>query len=273
MNLLGKSLIVLIFVMSIFFMAVSVMVFATHENWKAKKTAVDTELQDVKNDNSRLQTEREELEKLLALERASRTQAIAALESEYQQKTQALAETTQLLQKTEDDKRALTATVAATTELVSGLQQEVEKQRAANIGLLEDHRSKFADVMTKTDENNQLQAMLERLQQQTRQLRDQLGIAEQVLSYNGLQPTAPVTGIAPRAEGRVEEVRGDRVLVSLGSDDGIRVGHQMDVSRGELYLGRIRIVKTDEDKSVGEIQDGFRRGAIQRDDRVRTQVK
>jgi hypothetical protein len=62
------------------------------------------------------------------------------------------------------------------------------------------------------------------------------------------------------------------VEISLGRDDGIREGHQLDVYRGGQYLGRIEIRRTQDDKSVGQILPGFRKGFIQQGDDVAATV-
>ena len=54
MNLLGKIFTVLIFVMSIVFMSLSLMVFATHKNWKQAAIGVNP-----KNPGLKMQLEQE----------------------------------------------------------------------------------------------------------------------------------------------------------------------------------------------------------------------
>ncbi|MFO0916116.1 MAG: hypothetical protein U0795_24375 [Pirellulales bacterium] len=273
MNLLGKSLIVLIFVMAIFFMASSVMVFATHENWKTKHAALQSNLQQIQASNSELQSERDKLERQLALERAARAQSIAALESQFQQQSQELLAKQQQLDNVSANAREQTRAVQAATDTVKALQQQVDTQKSELFALRDDVRKKFEEVLALTDSNYQLEGMKDRVESLARDLRTQLGKAEQVLRYNNLEATAPVSNVAPRAEGRVVSVRGNLVQISLGKDDGIRPDHELDVSRGDLYLGRIRITKVEDDSSVGEILEGFRRGGIQGGDRVRTQVR
>ena len=58
------------------------------------------------------------------------------------------------------------------------------------------------------------------------------------------------------------------IEISVGRDDGLREGHEMDVYRGSQYLGRVQIVRADVDKSIAKMLDGFRRGYIQKDDKV-----
>src|SRR4029078_9247260 len=80
MSLVGKIFTMLILILSIIFMAFSMMVFATHKNWKATAgtlqtplAAANTALQD-----SQAAVEREKTE--LAREQAARKAALASLQ-------------------------------------------------------------------------------------------------------------------------------------------------------------------------------------------------
>src|SRR5688500_16857083 len=81
MTLVGKIFTVLIFVMSLVFMSFSVMVFATHKNWKAAATATDAKLTSANALNDQLKTKQAELEMQLATEQAARPAALAALQT------------------------------------------------------------------------------------------------------------------------------------------------------------------------------------------------
>jgi hypothetical protein len=69
----------------------------------------------------------------------------------------------------------------------------------------------------------------------------------------------------------VLEVSGkDLIEISIGADDGLKVGHALDVYRGSTYLGRIVIRKTGPDRAVGQVLRELQRGQIKRGDRVTT---
>ncbi len=57
------------------------------------------------------------------------------------------------------------------------------------------------------------------------------------------------------AEGLVLQVKGSLVLISVGSNDGVRIGDDLHVARGEKYVGTIRITKVEKDASVGRTTD------------------
>ena len=103
------------------------------------------------------------------------------------------------------------------------------------------------------------------------QLTDQLAQAKVVLDRNGLDIDMPVG--PPVVDGLVLNVGKDNLVeISIGHDDGLREGHELDVSRGNRYLGRIIIVRTQPDRAVAEIKKDFSKGLIQKGDRVRTKV-
>ena len=56
------------------------------------------------------------------------------------------------------------------------------------------------------------------------------------------------------------------VDVSIGSDDGVRLGDVVDVSRGSQWLGRLVVQKVAYDTAVARIE--AKRGAIQKGDRI-----
>lgn len=48
------------------------------------------------------------------------------------------------------------------------------------------------------------------------------------------------------------------IHVAAGSDDGVSLGHTMDVSRGNQYLGRLVVQQVDPDASIARIKQKWR---------------
>ena len=67
---------------------------------------------------------------------------------------------------------------------------------------------------------------------------------------------------------------GEKVLieVSIGSDDGLRKGHTLEVFRNQSYLGRVVVKSLQPDRAVCEIIPEYRKGIIKRGDRVATRI-
>ena len=112
-----------------------------------------------------------------------------------------------------------------------------------------------------------------RLAERQTQLLAEMARMEDVLTKHGLTALTDVANIPPAVDGYVTQV-GDRDLIeiSIGSDDGLRRGHHLDVFRQNVYLGRIVIIDTEPDKAVGEIVKEYRKGLIKKGDRVATKL-
>src|SRR5690606_20255127 len=69
------------------------------------------------------------------------------------------------------------------------------------------------------------------------------------------------------------------VQISIGSDDGLVEGHELDVYRTGLsngsrpvYLGRIKLTTVEPDRAVGVVTHRPKNGIIERGDNVTTQL-
>lgn len=271
MNTLGKILIVLIFVMSIFFMAFSFMVFMTHDSWKDKASQADRDLQQARNQNSQLEASIAEAKTQRQAENAARTTAIALLEARLQTDSQQLAETQGQL-------RTLQAKQSAMGEQVTGSLAALQMERQKVEGLRENVKSAqaerdkiFGEVVNLKNQVLELESIRQRLAAREQDLLEQLASAKAVLLANDLSEHDSVANIPPPTEGRVSEVRDNKlVLVTLGTDDGLRRGHTLNVHRGSKYLGKIQLTKMLKDRSVGKVLPDYQKGAIMRGDSVRT---
>jgi hypothetical protein len=77
----------------------------------------------------------------------------------------------------------------------------------------------------------------------------------------------------PQLDGDVIAVAANSIEVSIGSDDGLQVGHTLEVYRNGQYVGRAIVRSVKPDRAVAEIDKNFSRGAVQRGDKVTTKVK
>jgi hypothetical protein len=281
MTLVGKIFTVLILVMSIMFMAFSVMVFATHKNWKeladnastagGKKpglkqqlAALNTALTDAKALEQRLRNE-------LAQEQASRKAALAALQVRA---TKAEADL-QIVQGKYDalftqNAQTVKANETAQTRLLA-LEAETKTLRDTLRTTQKDLDEKFQKVVKLTDDLNQANSLQQILEERNREAVNQIARMKNVMNAKGLTETSLVDHIPPPVEGVVLEVSDkDLIEISIGHDDGLKIGHSLDVYRDNTYLGRIVIRKTGPDRAVGQVQKELQRGQIKRGDRVTT---
>jgi len=65
---------------------------------------------------------------------------------------------------------------------------------------------------------------------------------------------------------------GDLVEVAIGSDDGVKEGQTMTVSRGNQYLGTIVIRMVSPDLAIGKIDNATYRAKIRKGDTVTANI-
>jgi hypothetical protein len=59
----------------------------------------------------------------------------------------------------------------------------------------------------------------------------------------------------------------------VGADDGLKPRHTVEVFRGDRYLGRVEILRTEPDRAVGRILRQFQQGQIEEGDDVATRFR
>lgn len=283
MTLLGKVFTVLIFIMSLVFMTFAVAVFATHKNWKMYVTN-DTpnekyglglmhQLAAQEKTNVNLRAEMEELLSELQREMAARRHAIGVLETK-------LAEVRASLTSREGDLRNLQASEGEAAEALkiaeddrAALRIEVGKLRDKITQTLADRDNKFSVLVQRTDQLHAVQGFLQNFKERNLQLAAQISEYKRVMDAHGLTPEMNTSHIPPKLDGIVTAV-GERNLieVSLGVDDGLQVGHRLEVFRSGTYLGHAVVLKTDPDRSVAQVDEESQRGLVKVRDRVATKL-
>ena len=95
-----------------------------------------------------------------------------------------------------------------------------------------------------------------------------------MLNHVGVDPNKPLPPrTRPTVQGLVATVdkSGKVIEFTIGSDDGLFVGHTMEVfNKRKQYLGRVKIIKVTPDKAVGKVI--IHRGKIRRGDYVATEL-
>jgi len=275
MNLVGKIFVVLIFFMSVAFMSFAVMVYATHKNWrdeivdpangwKAKLAAADKKTAD-------LQAEKDAREGELTAERTAALQALMKSENALQGVSK---ENDELSAQVADLTKAQTAASVAMSmaqKKYDTLRKDVDVLRA-DIKLAQtSESSQFSKATALADKLHVAMGQLATLTDRNQQLSLEVVRQREALKAGGQMATA--SGAAPAAPAGLAGIvlavgASDLVEVSIGSDDGLQAGHTLDVYRGNKYLGRVRVLKTDPDRAVGSILKDYSQGIIQKGDNV-----
>jgi len=275
MNLLGRLFIVLIFIGSVMFMAMSIALYATHTNWREHAERLDRDLRQRTQDLAELQRQKDAMEAAMNLEIRRQANNNLALATRVRQLTQDNDEARDGLA---DLRRQLDAQVAA----VASVSNETALLRArldgANEALHTSQNEWMAmstELIRTIDEAHGLAIQVANYQTISWQLAQDYRDAVEVLRRLGVTADLALLAAQPPAgiRGSVTEVRpGGVVEISIGSDSGLARGHHLDIVRNRdgrsSYIGKIELTNVTADRAVGRVMPEFRRGVVQRNDEV-----
>jgi hypothetical protein len=275
MNLVGKIMIFATLAMSIIFMTMAVGVYGTHKNWKeaieATPGGYKAQLEKARSEKRELQGRLQRLQAQLVEEQTAAREQLAKLESvrdELIAKRDALQkERDSLFEESQKQVAALDTTQSNLEKLTGEVKVLRDDIRAA-----QDERDKeFAKVVEVTDKIHQVEGDLKRTKEREQQV---------VVQYAKLKDLArkyrwDESGADAPADlhGKVLAISATNLVeVSIGSDDGLKVGNTLEVFRGSHYLGRIEVLRLDVDRAVGKILQDYKRGPIQKGDEFATHL-
>ncbi len=273
MNLIGKILVILIFVMSLVYLGFATTVYSTHQNWKARVTKLKADISKADQQKVEVQTKLDAEVKKLQAERDAAQQLLGTA----QQAREALAKEIEAkaaeLAKLETDLRDRTAAAATANQNLAAADAKVEKLRQEIVDIRTQRDANFKKATELQDEKNALGADKKRLEDVNAKLGEQMAKAKLVLDRNGLSVETNVDGIPPKLDGIVLAVADNLVELSIGSDDGLARGHELSVSRASKFVGKVRVISTTPDKAVAQVIADYQKGRIEKDDRVATRIQ
>ena len=270
MNLMGKIFTLLIFFMSICFLVIAVMVGASHRNWKDAAAENKARADQAQQTADAVKNKTGEKEKLLAAERVSRALQLAQLESQlkvamdkFKSKEAELRD--EVVQSTERLRRMEQA-----EERLAQQDAEVAQLKSENSRLASDIADKFSLVRSLTNEGFELKNRIDALEKLNQDLSANLAQKQKVMVRNGLTDQSLTDHIVPKLDGIVTKIAdaNDMIAFGLGTDDGLRTGHVLDVYRGDRYIGKVTVVKSDFNVSVARVNKDFMQDRIQEGDHV-----
>lgn len=270
MNLAGKFLTFLILFMSIVFLVLAIVTGASHREWK-KIASLNKQRADTAE---RLLNEAKERTsqgaRLLEAEATSRQQFIAHLNSELvkerenrEQKERELTELTAMVQ-------TQLTNLENAEKRIANQDTEMAQLREQNKNLIDEIGTRRVEVTTLTNEVFSLRGTLDELKSRAEGLNEQLAKATKVLKANGLNENSLTDSIAPRLEALVMKTEGELAIVSAGTDDGLRVGHIIDIYRGDRFVAKGRVVNAEYNMAAARILSEYRQAAVQEGDIVTT---
>lgn len=273
MNFVGRILIVVTLVMSILFASLSVAVFATHVNWRERAADLEKKVGQLELARTQLQRDIEATEEQIAREQAARKFEVAILHTQVDQAQAQLQQSEALLAQEQSAHSTLEESSKVAVNELARLTSEVGDLRTS----LRDNRqardAKHSELVSKIDEVNALQGQKANLEERTMTLSEQVARYKKVADAAGISEFDNVENVPPAVDGVVVAVgKGDLLEISIGSDDGLKQGHTLDVFRQGTYLGRVVVRKASPDRSVVQIVPEYRKGLIKKGDRVATRI-
>ncbi|HEX3602239.1 MAG TPA: hypothetical protein VHU84_18950 [Lacipirellulaceae bacterium] len=277
MNWLGKVFVLVIVIMSLVFMGLSMAVYATHKNWKTESEKLNTELTTAKAEKEAEITKRNQLVENYEREKTNQTQQIVKLEAEESAQAERVVQMQTELDGLKQHEREHIAAVASTQAINQTLAGEVGDLRQKVRTEQQTRDRVFKTALDATEQLHQSAGQYERALEENKQLTKQVAGMTSVMMEKGIDPKTDPGSVVPTVEGVVNQVRrtagAQLVEVSIGADDGLKTGNTLEVSRGDKYLGKLEIIETSPDKSVGRVERKFQQGQIQEGDRVATRIK
>lgn len=278
MTRLGQIFTLLLLILSVAFFVASVAVNASHKNLRDQVTEFQSRVRLLDTSIEELKKAAETNKTQLAQEQVARRVSLAALQTqlatELDKNQQANTQLNDLNSKNTQATQSLAQTLAELKRITSEndlLKQEIDK-------IITDRNGQRRTVINLTDELNGLKSKRIDLESEIKNLRDQATLYQAMADTRGAALAAaglkdPDDVPPSDLKGVVLAVGSDSsVEISVGRDDGLRQGHQLDVFRNGSYLGRIEIRTIADDKAVGKVLPSFRKGFIQAGDRVASKV-
>ena len=272
-NVLGKIFVFGVFVMSLMLMSFAVAIYSSHVNWQEVAKKKQEDLDKLKAEETSLNQEITRLTANVATSEAARDQVIAKfqqalIEKDKELKTLKDARDDKLteMQKKIADLATVEADLTRAREEVTKLQAEVrDKQQKVDSQV-----TRAAEIAGQLHEK---ESFLEIANERKAQLEKQVAQARLLLKQNGLSLDSLPKDRVPTMNGVVVAVADDAIEVSLGFDDGLQTGHQIEVYRNDEYLGRAIVKSVKPDRAVAVLVREYSRGIVQRGDKVTTRLK
>jgi|TARA_Y100000385_G_C12999011_1_gene596255 hypothetical protein len=261
------------------FAALALVATASHKNWRDVvltgvngQPGLKDQIEAIDRDNQQLRDQRDRTKNALAREQIARKTALAALQTQLDRLQEELGRSgaeveglrTQVTELTTSDLNK-TKQLETLTGENARLRTSVRDEQAARDTL-------FTTTLELTDQMNVLRGFKQRLEQRNKQLMAQATRFEEVIAARGIDINEPLDGAPPERNGNILQI--DRpshlVLISIGSDEGLRAGHFLEVTRAGRYVGKLKVRNTEPDRSVAEILKDYSEGILQEGDRVDT---
>lgn len=272
-NVIGKIFVFAVFIMSLMLMSFAVAIYSSHQNWQEIAEKTKQQLKDLKEEEASLNAEITRLTKNVAASEAARDQVIAKFQQALVEKDQQLKTLKEAGDKKLTEMQEKIAELATVESDLTQARKDVEKLQAE----VRERQQKVDTQVTRAAEIaaqlHEKESFLEIANERKSQLEKQVAQARLLLKQNGLSIDSLPKDRVPTIQGVVMAVADDSIEVSLGLDDGLQTGHQIEVYRNDEYLGRAIVKSVKPDRAVAVLVREYSRGIVQRGDKVTTRLK
>ncbi len=267
MNTVGKILVILNFLFAVIVGAFLVVDFATRSNWQAEYTNLKRQHEVLNADReTHIKENVENVNKLKAQELQFQEQSRKLGDQEELAKAEKLSLERKLADKTlevetADAKLRKAVSDVEALKVSESDQKMIIKTREQTIITLQDDVNKFRTKAIASEQTaNAFRDRNDQLLKEVQDLGQKLAVALAGPGSGGLptvknanEPNPPSTFV----KGKIQKVdAGGLVQISLGTDQGVRKDHTLEVFRTQpepKYLGMVRIVDANFNSSVGRL--------------------
>lgn len=280
MTFVGRILVVVHLFFSVCFMVFAGAVFTAHNNWMKKAKDADAALSKMKTELASARTEMDNL-------KTADTIKIRELEGQVTTLTGTNTGLTQRVEQLEVDTRTAKTELDAQRETavlnsVEAKDRTTESmlQREKNSLLYNSRNEVFNSLKAAEEKIFAMELQRKQLEEKHSRLLAEVATMRSYLASKSLptdtkqmmantQPPGDVDGIILDFQ-KAEKGSNEFVEISLGSDDDLQIGHTLTVYSDDKYLGQIRLLKVEPDRSVGLVIAKQKNTTIKRGDNVTT---
>jgi vacuolar-type H+-ATPase subunit I/STV1 len=284
MTFVGKLLTILITVCSVVFMAFAVSVYVSRTNWREEFNAEKANLEKATKDKGSLDekvknvaaTINQEITNL-ASERSKFEDDLKAQQKVYDQLVedwkQAHKDVTDFEEKsktllTDIDKKR--KNIGSLNSDIAALQQEKKTTDEKRFEIEQNHIELAGSYDTTAARLKDLEERAANLGVRKPQATEAAAVPARRAGNDRVNRATPIEGVILKVD-----PQGKFVEISIGSDDGLRKQHRLQVFRVKpqgKFVGTIEIVGTDPDRSAARILPEFKQDTIQEGDLVAARI-
>jgi hypothetical protein len=261
MTFVGKILVITIMVFALVFLALSTVVFTTSKNWMVATKNEQTKVEDLKKKLNDAKAASEASKKGLEDEKAKYDQVKKSLENDLASKEDEIKRSQAQLTTARGQLGVAEQTAKSTLDEVQS-KDERAKLAFTQLTAAEKQGNEFKLIVA--DLNDKIRDLTRQLETATNHnstLRETVAKFAELLTKNGLSTDiSQIKGLEtpPKVTGKVMRIDStNRTMeISIGSDDGLVVGHVLHLFRTSPrpdYLGKVIIISVDPDQAVARL--------------------